>query len=173
MTCPPEQPWGSPVAIPAPAAALAPRGAPAIAAYPHRRGFCSPLLSPRLSPALSCSVKVKLGCREPPLPTQPLPWHGAAAAGSGPHHGCCRLPGTSYASLTMKKPRGFSHRAGLFLWVRFLPVPSPERSLRSGGGAQWHLPCCRWGVLQPAPCDSPKTPGKQPCERQSRCPPCP
>lgn len=90
-----------------------PREHPAIAAYPQRRGFSSPLLSPRLSPPLSCSVKVKLGSREPPLPIQPLPWHCAGATRSGPRYECCRLPGTSYAGLTMKEPRGFSHQAGL------------------------------------------------------------
>lgn len=112
-----------------------PREHPAIAAYPQRRGFSSPLLSPRLSLALFCSVKVKLVSREPPLPIQPLPWHRAAATESGPRYGCCCLPGTSYAGLTVLEPRGFFF---FFLppgWARFSPAPSLERSPMSGGGA--------------------------------------
>lgn len=131
MTCPLKQPQGSPCCHPSPQHLSCPGERSAIAAYPWRRGFSSLLLSPRLSPTLSCSVKVKLVSQEPPLPVQPLPWHCAGASGSGSHYGCRHLPSTSYTSLTMKEPRGFSHQAQGFLQVRSPPAPSLEQSLRS------------------------------------------
>lgn len=103
---------------------------PASASYPLGRDLCRPLLSAKLSPALSCSVKVKLFSREPPLPIQPLAWHGAGATGAGPGHGRCRLSRARCAGWTRGgAQRFFPIRLGVLLRL----PQSPKYSAKPAG----------------------------------------